>query len=126
MIHTDEVYFRDTANGFLAWAVALVISVTFLASAAASRRPSSPPCPSRNVRALCANTGLFRAFRLPPRRRTGCCFCFYCDHMDAPLAVCAAPAARGSGNRAKDSAGHISGLKALTLPRNMIRQYQLT
>ena len=36
MIHTDEVYFRDTANGFLAWAVALVISVTFLASASAS------------------------------------------------------------------------------------------
>src|SRR5579862_3540210 len=24
LIHTDEVYFRDTANGFLAWAVALV------------------------------------------------------------------------------------------------------
>lgn len=23
-IHTDEVFFRDTANGFLAWAVALV------------------------------------------------------------------------------------------------------
>ena len=36
LIHTDEVYFRDTANGFLAWAVALVISVTFLATAAAS------------------------------------------------------------------------------------------
>ena len=36
MIHTDEVYFRDTANGFLAWAVALVISVTFLASAGAA------------------------------------------------------------------------------------------
>jgi hypothetical protein len=36
LIHTDEVYFRDTANGFLAWAVALVISVTLLASAAAS------------------------------------------------------------------------------------------
>jgi len=36
LIHTDEVYFRDTANGFLAWAVALVISVTFLASAAAT------------------------------------------------------------------------------------------
>jgi hypothetical protein len=35
-IHTDEVYFRDTANGFLAWAVALVISVVFLASGAAS------------------------------------------------------------------------------------------
>lgn len=36
LVHTDEVYFRDTANGFLAWAVALVISVSFLASAAAS------------------------------------------------------------------------------------------
>src|ERR1022692_1234088 len=36
LIHTDEVYFRDTANGFLAWAVALVISVTLLASAAVS------------------------------------------------------------------------------------------
>lgn len=33
-VHTDEVYFRDTANGFLSWAVALVISVTFLVSAA--------------------------------------------------------------------------------------------
>jgi hypothetical protein len=35
-IHTDEVYFRDTANGFLAWAVAFVVTATFLASAAAS------------------------------------------------------------------------------------------
>src|ERR1035438_4833484 len=36
LIHTDEVYFRDTANGLLSWAVALVVSVTFLVSAAAS------------------------------------------------------------------------------------------
>ena len=36
VIHTDEVYFRDTANGFLAWAVALVVGATFLASAAAT------------------------------------------------------------------------------------------
>src|SRR5580704_5040642 len=33
-VHTDEVYFRDTANGFLVWAVAVVMTVTFLASAA--------------------------------------------------------------------------------------------
>src|ERR1700733_9070193 len=25
-VHTDEVYFRDTAHGFLVWAVALVVS----------------------------------------------------------------------------------------------------
>jgi len=35
-IHTDEVYFRDTAHGFLAWAVALVITAAFLAAATAS------------------------------------------------------------------------------------------
>ena len=35
-IHTDEVYFRDTAHGFLAWSVGLVISAAFLASLATS------------------------------------------------------------------------------------------
>jgi hypothetical protein len=35
-IHSDEVYFRDTAHGFLAWCVSLVVSAAFLASAATS------------------------------------------------------------------------------------------
>jgi hypothetical protein len=35
-VHTDEVYFRDTANGFLVWAVGLVITVIFLVSSASS------------------------------------------------------------------------------------------
>jgi hypothetical protein len=35
-VHTDEVYFRDTAHGFLVWAVGLVITASFLASAATS------------------------------------------------------------------------------------------
>jgi hypothetical protein len=34
-LHTDEVYFRDTAHGFLAWCVALVMSAAFLGAAAA-------------------------------------------------------------------------------------------
>jgi hypothetical protein len=33
-IHTDEVYFRDTAHGFLVWAVAVVMTAAFLGSAA--------------------------------------------------------------------------------------------
>jgi hypothetical protein len=33
-IHSNEVYFRDTAHGFLAWAVALVATATFLTTAA--------------------------------------------------------------------------------------------
>jgi hypothetical protein len=36
LVHTDEVFFRDTANGFLAWAVALVVSIALMGSTAAS------------------------------------------------------------------------------------------
>jgi hypothetical protein len=32
-VHTDEVYFRDTAHGFLSWAVASLVVAAFLASA---------------------------------------------------------------------------------------------
>lgn len=35
-IHTDEVYFRETAHGFLVWAVGLFITAAFLAFAATS------------------------------------------------------------------------------------------
>jgi hypothetical protein len=41
LVHSDEVFFRDTANGFLAWAVALVVSVAFLATAATSMAGSA-------------------------------------------------------------------------------------
>lgn len=33
-VHTDEVHFRDTAHGFLVWAVALVVSGALLTTAA--------------------------------------------------------------------------------------------
>ena len=49
-VHTDEVYFRDTAHGFLVWCVALVITASFMASAAASMVGSSVP-PNQMVRA---------------------------------------------------------------------------
>src|SRR5271154_858343 len=35
-VHTHEVYFRDTAHGFLAWAVATVLVAAIAASGAAS------------------------------------------------------------------------------------------
>ena len=40
-LHTDEVYFRDTAHGFLAWCVALVGSAAFLGAAGAGMVGSS-------------------------------------------------------------------------------------
>lgn len=35
-VHSHEVYFRDTAHGFLAWAVGLVLTAAYLTSAAAT------------------------------------------------------------------------------------------
>jgi hypothetical protein len=35
-LHTDEIYFRDTAHGFLAWCAALVMSAAFLGAATAA------------------------------------------------------------------------------------------
>jgi len=35
-IHGDEVHFRDTAHGLLAWSVALVVTIAFLTSATTS------------------------------------------------------------------------------------------
>lgn len=35
-VHTDEVFFRDTAHGFLTWAVATVVVAMFLSSAVSS------------------------------------------------------------------------------------------
>jgi hypothetical protein len=35
-IHTDEVYFRDTAHGLLVWALGVVVTVALLASAVTS------------------------------------------------------------------------------------------
>jgi hypothetical protein len=35
-VHSDEVYFRDTAHGFLSWAVAFVITAAFVTFSASS------------------------------------------------------------------------------------------
>lgn len=35
-VHTDEVYFRDTAHGFVVWALGAIVSAVLLASAASS------------------------------------------------------------------------------------------
>ena len=46
-IHTDEVYFRDTAHGFLAWSTALVVTAAFLASSASAMIGAPPASDSQ-------------------------------------------------------------------------------
>jgi hypothetical protein len=57
-IHNDEVYFRDTAHGFLAWSVALVMTAAFLTAAAAGmvgQEPASTNAVRTESAALDAN-----------------------------------------------------------------------
>jgi len=85
-LHTDEVYFRDTAHGFLSWAVAFVITAAFLTTAAtfmvgtaaasaagagasAGARPSADTDPSGYfVDALFRGTGVQADANLGPAR----------------------------------------------------------
>ena len=60
-IHSDEVYFRDTAHGFLAWATAFVITVAFLAAAATTMIGSSSTNQTRS-----GSSGVSRAEGLDP------------------------------------------------------------
>jgi hypothetical protein len=46
-VHTHEVYFRDTAHGFLAWAFAAVISAAVLTSAATTMASGAGPVAAR-------------------------------------------------------------------------------
>jgi hypothetical protein len=77
-VHTDEVYFRDTANGFLAWAVALVLSVTLLASAATTMLAGVAPLGADEGAGIAASTmdanayfvdTLFRSDRIDAEQR---------------------------------------------------------
>ena len=83
VIHSDEVYFRDTAHGFLAWCVALVVSAAFLASAATSMVGSSASTQNVGSAAKAGAEGhdlspnayfvdsLFRANGAEPKGRNG-------------------------------------------------------
>jgi hypothetical protein len=52
-VHTHEVFFRDTAHGFLSWAFATVIGAGFLAAAASNIAGGASPglAPAANVSA---------------------------------------------------------------------------
>lgn len=49
-LHNDEVHFRDTANGFLTWAVTVVLTVAFLTSAATRMAGGVADSPGASLR----------------------------------------------------------------------------
>jgi hypothetical protein len=70
VIHGDEVYFRDTAHGFLAWSVALVVTAAFLGSAATALIGSSAKSPEGEAKMSDSNAyfvdSLFRGSASKP------------------------------------------------------------
>src|ERR1700721_851300 len=56
-VHTDEVYFRDTAHGLLVWAVGAVIAGVLLASAASSAVSGAAHLAGAATEAVGAATG---------------------------------------------------------------------
>jgi hypothetical protein len=62
-LHTDEVYFRDTAHGFLAWCVALVMGAAFLGAAAAGMVGASATTRATSDSASTADTAALEANR---------------------------------------------------------------
>ncbi len=58
-VHSDEVYFRDTAHGFIVWAVAFVATAAFLASASTALVGGE----NRNTSASGSETGVVDANR---------------------------------------------------------------
>ncbi len=96
-IHTDEVYFRDTAHGFLVWGVAVVITAALLGSAATAMVGGA----GTNAEMLGPENAYFvdTLFRSTPR---------------APGAPASAPAANGDDTAVR---GEAAGILA-----NILRQ----
>ena len=66
-VHSDEIYFRDTAHGFLVWAVGVVVTATFLASAASAIVGSTAKIAGATAMGgVAAATAAWGAPELPP------------------------------------------------------------
>jgi hypothetical protein len=95
-IHDNEVYFRDTANGFVAWAVASVIGAILLASSA-------------NMILGAAIQGTATS----ARSQDGGLAAAYVDRLLRPDP--AAPAAAAGATASSDARGELSRLLAASL-----------
>ena len=58
-VHSDEVYFRDTAQGLLVWALGVVVTASLLTSAALSFTGSSAPSASTQREGVVSDTNKY-------------------------------------------------------------------
>jgi hypothetical protein len=102
-VHTDEVYFRDTAHGFLAWAFATVLSASVLGAA-------TTHLVSGAAQGLGVSTGQQIG------QSSGSPADLYVDKLFRPGAVAQSPAATATPNTNDQAArGEISRLLSASL-----------
>ena len=121
--HTDEVYFRDTAHGFLAWAIATLATAAMLTSAIGGIVGTS----ASTAGAVAGGAGTAAAAAATPAKPDGAGNGYFVDSLfrkdtAAPAAGAAAPAAADTGQSTAE-AGRIlaSGLADGTLPADDVR-----
>lgn len=100
-IHTDEVYFRDTAHGFLSWALATLILVSSLTSAATGVLQKGADIAGMAVGAAAA-TGTAAASS--DDGAGGGAMDYFTDVLLRPADPAAAPAAAAAGDADRTSA----------------------
>jgi len=129
-VHTDEVYFRDTAHGFLAWAVASLVTAAFLGSAITAALGTGVQAGATVAGAAAAGTGV-AATTAATKDGAGERMGYYVDSLfrssgtnasaptdtnAAPAAASAAQAQDTSSSRREAVAIFAHDLKAGTLP----------
>lgn len=102
-IHTDEVYFRDTAHGFLAWALATLILVSSLTSAATGILQKGADLAGMTVSAAAAGTAAAGTSAAADNGGNGTIE-YFTDALLRPADPSAAPAANAAADPGRTSA----------------------
>ncbi|WP_322033778.1 hypothetical protein [Paraburkholderia sp. J76] len=103
-IGTDETHFRDTAHGFLAWALATVVTAAFLTSAVSGLTRAGVSAGAQSAERMAAGAGTlnrgnaFVAYNTWPMG-------YLIDGMLRPPAGAAANAGASAGSAASDASG---------------------
>ncbi len=102
-VHTDEVFFRDTAHGVLSWALATLIVAGALGSAVSSTIGAGIQA-TATVTAGAATAGAAAASSDEASAATS----YFVDNLLRPANPAAAPAANGAGATGDDTAAQVS------------------
>lgn len=120
-VHADEVYFRDTAHGFLAWAIASLATAALLGSVIGTIVSGGATVAGGAVAAVGAGgAAMANVERASPRDNAGA---YFIDTLFRKDAGTAAPAGAAEGTPPAAEAGRIfaSGVQAGALPADDAR-----